>query len=281
VFCRTLPNGDYAFGQNLCDETTTAGRLGIIFWILIMLNMFVLFVRMVFMPSDVPLMEVRIAAAEEIARRQQGGVPVKDERYANTLMVAEEKPRHRHLITLFTLITLAGFCIWAAASTDEATFAFWMPAPALLRASTGFDLYYFVSSHFITLSMIVSMFVHAHLAMNPTFRHFSYFFRFAELVASLFNLILAISVLIYMARFVDAGIASSDQTAMFAGMVVLVAGEFMNLVYCQTLFRRYPLFTTPAEYQQFTRRGHAQWKAEQGAEMATKQKHAAASDHPV
>ncbi len=82
----------------------------------------------------------------------------------------------------------------------------------------------------------------------------------AELVSSLFNLILCIPVLIWYARFINDNRTSSEQTAAFAGVVILVAGDFLNLIYCQSLFRRYPLFTTPAEYSHFTRRhlGHDQ-----------------------
>jgi len=280
IFCRRLPNNDYAFSENICNETTAAGRLGLIFWIVLMLNMGVTFLRWLCFPANKPPLEARLAAYEE-QQRVAHGLPARDPNAANLVMLDEEKPRHRFLISLFTIMSVAGFVLWAAASTDEAKFGWFLPIPDQLYSSVGFNLYYFIASHFLTLSMIINIFVHSHLAMSPTYRHFHYFWRLAEFVGAVLNLILAIPVLIWMARFIDVGTSSNDEDAMFAGIVLMVAGDLLNLIYCQSLFRRYPLFTTPNEYAtHFTRRGHAQWKAERAAEKAGHH-HAAGNDHRV
>jgi len=250
IFCRKT-NGSYDFSENLCNEVAAVGRLALIFWLIMMLNTFVHLVRWLTAPANQPLQEVRSEAAMEVGRVQMGQ-PARDPRFANILMVHEEKQRHSNIISFFLFLSLCGWIIWAASISSWAKRAYWMPT--VIYASLTFDLYGFIAVHYITLTFLLNVFIHAHLAHHPTLRHFHRFWRFGELCTSLLNIALCIPVIIYEARFINDFTTSSEQTAAFAGIVILVAGDVFNLIYCQSLFRRYPLFTTPAEYTHFTRR---------------------------
>ena len=260
IFCRKDAAGDYVFTENICDEVAATGRLGLIFFLFLILNVIIQLFRWLLTSRHTPLMEQRVAAvaAENLNKRRAEGENIPLTNNEAVLLMEEQKPNHSRAMGFFLFLTVAGWVIYAAASSKQAQYGYFLPAPSQFYTSLRFDLYQFVACHFLAVSMIVTTFIHAILATHPTFRHFHYFWRFAEFVGTAFNLILAIPVLIYMARVLNANDCSTAQTAMFSGFAIMVAGNFLNCLYCQSLFRRYPLFTTPNDYQQFSRRTYAQ-----------------------